>query len=298
MRSSFGFMSVLVILLIILLSSTFTVNQWEQALVLRFREVHRVENVWGKPENAGLKFKWPMPVERVIFMDRRNLEVDLQPVELQAADQERLVVDAFVRYRIKDAVAFYKSLQNQFGAQQKIQSIMASTLRNVLGRVERPDIIAGRRAELMAEIEAIANDVAEKESYGIEIIDVRIKRVDLPQENAQKVFQRMVSQRQQEAARYRAEGDERAQEITAIAQKMATVIKAEAQRQAEIVRGEGDKSRNQIYAQAYELDPEFFAFYRSMKAYKRGLGQGTSYILSPESDFLTYLDDQKGQKKR
>lgn len=277
-------------------SCTFTVKQWEQTLVLRFGEAQRVENAWGDEANAGLKFKLPMPFETLVVLDRRNLEVDLKPVELLAADQERLVVDAFVRYRIKDAVKFYEALQNDLGAQQKLQSIMDSTLRDVLGRVETPEIIAGRRAELMSEIQDVSNAVASTQDLGVEIIDVRIKRADLPQENSERVFQRMVTQREQEAARIRAEGEERAQEIRATAEKTATVIRAEAQEQAEVIRGEGDKERNRIYAEAYERDPEFFAFYRSMEAYKKGLGKGTTYVLSPDSDFLGYLDDQRGPR--
>ena len=284
------------IAIFVLFSCLFTVKQWEQALVLEFGEAKRVENAWGETPNAGLKFKKPW--ETVTRMDRRNLEIDLKPVELLAADQERLVVDAFVRYRIKDAVNFYEALQNELGAQQKLQSIMDSTLRDVLGRVDTPEIIAGRRAELMAEIQEVSNNVAEAQKLGVEVIDVRIKRADLPQENAERVFQRMVTQRQQEASRIRAEGEERAREIRATADKDATIIKAEAQEQAEVIRGEGDKERNRIYAEAYERDPEFFAFYRSMEAYQKGLGTGSTYVLSPNSDFLGYLDDQGGPRSR
>lgn len=284
-------------LLLWLSTCFFTVTQWEQALVLRFGEAQRVENAWGEEANAGLKFKLPMPFEDVTTLDRRNLEVDLKPVELLAADQERLVVDAFVRYRIKDGVKFYEALQSELGAQQKLQSIMDSTLRDVLGRVDTPEIIAGRRAELMSEIQEVSDAVASTQDLGVEIIDVRIKRADLPQENSQRVFERMVTQRQQEASRIRAEGEERALEIRATAEKEAVVIRAQAQEKAEIIRGEGDQERNAIYAEAYERDPEFFAFYRSMEAYKKGLGKGSSYVLSPDSDFLGYLDNQRGPRR-
>ena len=285
-----------VLALLAIFTCMFTVKQWEQAIVLEFGEAKRVENAWLEEPDAGLKFK--LPWESVTHMDRRNLEIDLQPVELLAADQERLVVDAFVRYRIENAIQFYEALQNELGAQQKLQSIMDSTLRDVLGRVETPEIIAGRRAELMAEIQNVSNTVARDQKLGVEIIDVRIKRADLPPENAERVFQRMVTQRQQEASRIRAEGEERAREIRATAEKEATIIKATAQEKAEIIKGEGDKERNRIYAEAYERDPEFFAFYRSMEAYKKGLGTGTTYILSPDSDFLGYLDDQAGPRGR
>ena len=295
---NFGFIGVVIaaIIAIVLITCTHTVREWEQALVLEFGEAKRVQNAWGSDADAGLKFK--LPYQTIVTLDRRNLEIDLKPVELLASDQERLVVDAFVRYRISDAVTFYEALQNELGAQQKLQSIMDSTLRDVLGRVDSPEIISGRRAELMSEIQTVANGVAKNQTLGVEIIDVRIKRADLPQENAQRVFQRMVTQRQQEAAGIRAEGDERAQEITATAEKDAIIIKAEAQKQAEIIRGEGDKERNRIFADAYNKDAEFFAFYRRMEAYRTGLTDGTTYVLSPDSDFLGYLDNQNGPRRR
>lgn len=279
-----------------ILLCTHTVKEWEQALVLEFGEAKRVENPWGQDADAGLKFK--LPYEKVVTLDRRNLEVDLEPVELTASDQRRLVVDAFVRYRILDGVRFYEALQTEEGAQIQLNSIMDSTLRDVLGRVDTPEIIAGRRSELMTEIQTVSNAVVKDKNLGVEIIDVRIKRADLPPENTENVKERMVSQRRQEASLKRAEGDERAQEITATAQKTATIIRAEAQQKAEIIRGQGDKERNNVYAAAFTKDPEFFAFYRSMEAYKKGLGSGTTYVLSPDSDFLSYLDDQKGPGRR
>lgn len=287
------FVVIAAIIAFIVLMCTHTVKEFEQALILEFGEAKRVENPWGTDADAGLKLK--LPYEKVVTLDRRNLEVDLQPVELVASDQERLVVDAFVRYRIVDAVQFYEALQTESGAQLQLQSIMDSTLRDVLGRVDRPEIIAGRRAELMSEIQQVSNNVVKDKNFGIEIIDVRIKRADLPRENTQEVFKRMVTERTQIAELIRSEGKERAQEIEATARKEATIIKAEAQQKAEIIRGEGDQERNAIYAAAYNKDPEFFAFSRSMEAYQKGLGTGTTYVLSPNSDFLGYLDDQKGR---
>ncbi|GHA83009.1 protein HflC [Algimonas arctica] len=280
-------------IILAIVASLFTVEEHEQAIVFQFGEAKRVENPWGGEANAGLKMKTPF-IENVVYLSRRNLEVDLRPVELLAADQERLIVDAFVRYRITNAIRFYEKLRDERGAQDQLQAIFDSTLRDVLGRVDTPEIISGRRSELMAEIQSVADGVAEAEDLGIDIIDVRIKRADLPRENYDRVFKRMVSQRNLEASLLRAEGEEQAQEIRATAQKEARVIRAEAQRQAEVIRGEGDKQRNAIYASAYSKDPEFFAFYRSMEAYKKGLGENTTYILSPDSDFLGYLDDQRG----
>lgn len=284
------------LIILAIFASLFTVEEHEQAIVFQFGEAQRVENPWGSEADAGLKMKTPF-IENVVYLSRRNLEVDLRPVELLAADQERLVVDAFVRYRIVNAIRFYEKLRNERGAQDQLQAIFDSTLRDVLGRVDTPEIISGRRSELMAEIQSVADRVAEAEDLGIDIIDVRIKRADLPQENYQRVFDRMVSQRTLEANLIRAEGLERAREISATAEKEATVIEANAQKQAEIIRGEGDGRRNAIYAAAYEQDPEFFAFYRSMEAYRKGLTNGTTYVLSPDSDFLGYLDDQRGGRR-
>ena len=283
------------IIAVIVLLCTHTVKEWEQALILEFGQAKRVENAWGEPPEAGLKFK--LPYEKVVTLDRRNLEVDLAPVELVASDQERLVVDAFVRYRIVDGIKFYQALQTERGAQLQLQSIMDSTLRDVLGRVDRPNIIAGRRAELMAEIQQVSNNVVKDKDFGIEIIDVRIKRADLPPANTEQVLNRMVTERKQIADLIRSEGREEAQEITSTAEKDATIIRAEAQQKAEITRGEGDQERNAVYAEAYNQDPEFFAFYRSMEAYQTGLTSGTTYVLSPDSDFLGYLGNQRGPRR-
>jgi len=283
------------IIAVIILLCTHTVKEWEQALILQFGEAQRVENAWGETPEAGLKLKKPW--EKVITLDRRNLEVDIKTVELVAADQERLVVDAFVRYRIVDGVKFYQALQTERGAKLQLDSIMDSTLRDVLGRVDRPEIIAGRRAELMSEIQQVSNNVVKDKDFGIEIIDVRIKRADLPPANTDQVLNRMVTERTQIAERIRSEGREEALEITSTADKDATIIRAEAQQRAEVIRGEGDQERNAVYAAAYNQDPEFFAFYRSMEAYKTGLGTGTTYVLSPDSDFLGYLSNQRGPRR-
>lgn len=286
---------ILGIIAVIVLLCTHTVKEWEQALVLEFGQAKRVENAWGETPEAGLKFK--LPYETIVTLDRRNLEVDLSSVELVASDQERLVVDAFVRYRIVDGIKFYQALQTERGAQLQLQSIMDSTLRDVLGRVDRPEIIAGRRAELMAEIQQVSNNVVKDKDFGIEIIDVRIKRADLPPANTEQVLNRMVTERRQIAELTRSEGREEALQITATAEKDATIIRAEAQQKAEIIRGQGDQERNNVYAAAYNKDAEFFAFYRSMEAYKTGLGTGTTYVLSPDSDFLGYLGNQRGPRR-
>ena len=284
-------------LALIFVFCTFSVKHWEQALVFEFGKIKRVENAWGEPVSAGLKLKKPW--ENVEFIERRHVEYDLAPEELLAADQERLVVDAFVRYRITDGIAYYQSMQNESGARERLQQTLPSALRNVLGRVETAEIISGRRVELMEEIRDITNKKAQADKFGLEILDVRIKRADLPRANADRVFARMSTERKQKAAQFRAEGEKRAREIRAEADKTATLTLADARKQSEILKGEGDGQSNKIYAQAYSLDPEFAAFYLSMQAYKKALGTDTSYVLSPNSDFLKYLDNKNsGIKKR
>jgi membrane protease subunit HflC len=282
--------------LVVFLTCTYTVKQWEQALVLEFGEAKRIANKWGSDADAGLKFKKPW--EKIVILDRRNLEIDLSPVELLAADQQPMLVDAFVRYRIVDGTKFYESLRDEVGAQQKLQSIMDSTLRDVLGRVVTTEIVSGSRADLMTEIQDVTNATANapENDFGVTIIDVRIKRADLPKENAVQVFNRMITQRNQRAAQIRAEGEKRSREIRATADKTAVVTLAQAQEQSSKIKGIGDAERNKTYADAYNLDPEFFAFYRSMEAYKKGLAKGTTYVLSPDSDFLGYLDNQRGRR--
>ena len=288
--------AILVIGALILISSMYTVKQWEQVLVLRFNAAHHVENAWGEEPDAGLKYRVPI-LDKVVRLDRRNLEIDLKPVELLASDEERLVVDAFVRYRIVNPVQFYEAVRDERGAALKLQSIMDSTLRDTLGSVDTPQIISGRRAELMEEIQVTVNTFAKAQRLGIEIIDVRIVRADLPQENAERVFARMVTKRKEEASRKRAEGAERAQEIKATAEKTATLTKAEAQRQAEILRGQADAKVTAILADAYNRDPEFYKFYRSMEAYKKSMKEGTTYVISPDSDFLSYMNNQGGARR-
>ncbi len=286
---------IIAIALAVLVFSTFTVKQWEQALILEFGEAKKISNPWGEEADAGLKFKKPW--EKVVILDRRNLEIDLQPVELLAADQQPMLVDAFVRYRIVDATKFYEALKDERGATLKLQSIMDSTLRDVLGRVNTQEIISGKRAQLMTEIQTITNATANapENDFGVEIIDVRIMRADLPKQNADRVFARMITERNQEAAQKRAEGEKKSREIRATADKTAAITVAEAEEQSLKIKGLADSERNKIFADAFNLDPEFFAFYRSMEAYKKGLSKGTTYVLSPDSDFLGYLDDQKGR---
>ncbi len=275
--------------------SVYTVKEWEQALILQFGGYKRVVNPWdgeAKGADAGLKLK--SPLETVVLLDRRNLDLDFDPVRIRDINSNPLLVDAFVRYRITDPVQYYRRFKTKDRLRISFKPIVESSLRDSLGKVDTKTIIAGRRAELMQEIQDAANRKAEVENYGIKVIDVRIKRADYPTEVAQSVFGRMEADRKKEAALIREQGKEAAQRIVNDAQRRARIIRAKAREEAERTKGEGDAVRTKTYADAHGLDPEFYAFYRSMEAYKKGLTTGTSYVLSPNSDFLSYLDNQKG----
>lgn len=284
-------------LFVVFTSVFYTVREDKQSLVLRFGEPVRTENAYGIEENAGLKFKIPF-IETVNHYDRKNLVLDLAPQPILASDQERLEVDAFIRYRITDIRAFYEAFGTRVRAEQQLRNVLDSLVRDVLGGVESQEIISGQRVELMNAIENRANARAEAGRFGLVIEDVRIKRADLPAENAARVFDRMAADRQEQSAEKRGEGERANRTIRAQADKEVEILLANARRDSEIIRGEGDKERNRIYAEAYNLDPEFFAFYRSMQAYERGLQGSTSYVLSPDSDFLGYLADQSGPSRR
>lgn len=292
---TFGLIAV--VLFVVLSSVFYTVREDKQSLVLRFGEPVRTENAYGIEENAGLKFKVPF-IENVRHYDRKNLVLDLAPQPVLASDQERLLVDAFIRYRITDVRAFYEAFNTRARAEQQLRNVLDSLVRDVLGSVESQEIISGQRVELMNRIESRANSRAEAGRFGLVIEDVRIKRADLPTENAERVFDRMAADRQEQSAEKRGEGERANRTIRAEADKEVEILLANARRDAEIIRGEGDKERNRIYAEAYNLDPEFFAFYRSMQAYERGLLGSTSYVMSPDSDFLGYLADQSGPRGR
>jgi len=282
------------IILFLIAQCFYTVREDKQALVLRFGEPVRTENAYGVEEDAGLKLKVPF-IENVRYYDRKNLVLDLAPQPILASDQERLVVDAFIRYRITDVRQFYEAFNTRASAEIQMKNILDSLIRDTLGSVESPEIISGQRADLMNAIEDRSNARAAAGRFGLKIEDVRIKRADLPNENASRVFNRMAADRQEQSAEKRGEGERSKRTIKAEADKDVQILLANARKQAEIIRGQGDKERNRIYADAYNLDPEFFAFYRSMEAYKIGLGRNSSYVLSPDSDFLGYLDDQSGR---
>jgi len=259
----------------------FTVNPTEQALVLRFGEP--VRDVIDSP---GLYAKWPF-VDTVVFIDKRILALDNERQEVLVADNQRLEVDAFVRYRIVDPLKFYQSVFNIQGANAQLGGMLNSALRRTLSEASISDIVRTKRDALMADIRDQVKSGALR--FGLDVVDVRIKRADLPEENSEAVFRRMQTERQQRAASYRAQGSQQSQEIKAEADRKVTVTIATAQQQSEQIRGEGDGERNRIFAEAYGADPEFFAFYRSMQAYDTGFKGDTRAVLSPKSDFFRYF---------
>jgi membrane protease subunit HflC len=277
----------LLLLMIVAYSSVFTVTQTEQALVVRL----------GKPVDVltdpGLHFKAPF-IDTVIDIDKRILDLENPSQEIIAFDRRRLVVDAFARYRIKDALQFYQSIGTIQAANLQLTTLLNGSLRRVLGEVTFIQIVRDERETLMARI----RDQLDHEAggYGIQVVDVRIRRADLPEQNSQAVYQRMQTERQREAAEFRAQGGQKAQEIRSNADREATVIVAEANSTSEQVRGEGDGERNRLFAEAYGKDPGFFAFYRSMAAYENGLkSNDTRFLLRPDSEFFKFFSNPSGK---
>jgi modulator of FtsH protease HflC len=262
--------------------SIFVVDPTQQALILRFGQP--VRDLIGAP---GLYFKWPF-VDTVVYIDKRILALDSEPQEVLVSDNQRLEVDAFIRYRIADPLLFYQSVFNTRGADAQLGGMLNSALRRTLSEASITDIVRDKRDSLMADIRD--QMIAGAKRFGLEVVDVRIKRANLPAENAEAVFRRMQTERQQRAASYRAQGSQQAQQIKAEADRKVTVITAQAQQQADQTRGEGDGERNRIFAEAYGADPEFFGFYRSMQAYEKSFSDGrTRALISPKSDFFRYF---------
>ena len=275
--------------LVVLANTLFIVEQRQQAIVVRFGEPVRVSNAPGK-NGAGLNAKAPF-LENVIKLDRRNLALEAQQEEVIAADQERLVVDAFIRYRISDPLQYYRTLRDDRTAADRIERLVNSSLRQVLGSATSGDIISGRRGQLMQQTKLDVARRAQASRLGIEVIDLRIKRADLPDANRAAVYRRMQTSRQQEAAQIRAVGEQQKREIIASADREVAITLATAQELGETTRGEGDALRTRIFADSFGRDPSFAAFYRSMQAYEASLGQGdTTLVLSPDSAFFRYFE--------
>jgi len=267
--------------------SLFTVHQTQQALVLQFGNPKRVIT------EPGLQMKMPF-LENVVFFDKRILDYDIPEAEVIASDQKRLVVDAFARYQIVDPLKFRQTVVTLAGVDSRLSTLLNAGLRQVLGKESFSDILSGQRRTLMGAIRDRVN--REAEQFGIRIVDVRIRRADLPEANSQAIYRRMQTEREQEAKEARAQGAEQAQGIRATADRDKTVLLANAKRDAEITRGKADSERNRIYAEAYGKDPEFFAFYRSMRAYEAAFkSDDTTMVLSPDSEFFRYFIDISGK---
>ena len=279
----------LFVVLIVAYSSVFTVVQTEQVLVVRLGEPIRVVT------EPGLNFKAPF-IDTVISVDKRILDLENPSQEVIASDQKRLVVDAFARYRIKNALRFYQSVGSIQAANLQLTTLLNAALRRVLGEVTFIQVVRDEREALMARIRQQLDH--EADGYGIQVVDVRIRRADLPEQNSQAVYQRMQTERQREAAEFRANGSQRKQEIQARADRDVTVLLADAQARGDTIRGEGEAERNRIFAEAFGKDPDFFAFYRSMQAYESGLRHNdTRMVLKPDSDFFRYFADPSGRPR-
>ena len=271
--------------------SLFTVNQTQQALVLQFGEPKRTI------QEPGLAFKLPF-IQDVTYYEKRVLSLIPQDAEeVILADQKRLQVDAYARYRIEDPLLFYQTVRNERGARGRLEAIIDSSVRRALGRETLASILTGQRNDITRSIGEEVN--ASVASLGIKIIDVRLRRADYPTATSQNIFNRMKSEREREAKEFRATGEEEAQKIRADAEKTRTVILSEAQREAQEIRGAGDSQAIQIYADSFGQDADFFAFYRSMEAYRKSMNNnGTSLVLSPDSSFFRFFKDKDGTDQK
>lgn len=274
---------------IVLSQALFVVNETQQALVLQF----------GQPKDTvtkpGLNVKIPF-IQNTVYYEARALDVDPPSQQVILADQKRLNVDSYARYKIRNALQFFQAVRTEDAASSRLSTIINSSLRRVLGNQTLFDVLSEKRAGIMTDIRAEVNDSAGR--FGVEIIEVRIRRADYPDQTRDSIFNRMSSEREREAREFRAQGAEQAQKIRADADKQRTVIVAEAQKQAETLRGEGDGQAIKIYADAFGRDPQFFDFYRSMQAYRKVVTEGsgdTTMVLSPNSDFFRFFNSMNGE---
>lgn len=288
MRASTISIIALIAAAFVALNGLFIVQQTQQGIVLQFGEPKRTL------QDPGLNWKIPF-IQNVVFYENRVLSlVSSDSDEVILADQKRLEVDTYTRYRIVNPLLFYQTVRNVLGVEQRLDAIVDLSVRRVLGGATLIDILSEARSELTASIREEVNESAN--SLGLEIIDVRIRRADYPDATSQNIFNRMKSEREREAKEFRATGEEEAQKIRADADKQRTVMVAEARRQSEILRGEGDAKSIEIYANAFGQDKDFFSFYRSMQAYRKTFSeQGTSLVLSPDSEFFRYFGSKSGE---
>jgi len=271
----------IVLIAVVVFQSLFIVQEISQAIVLQFGDPKKIIT------KAGLNFKLPF-IQNVVYLDKRILNLDNEPEEVIAADQKRLIVDAFARFKIVDPLKFYISVGNERVARSRLSTIINSRIRGVLGTQELATLLSTDRARQMQIIQSQVNE--EAKNFGIQIVDVRIKRADLPPANSEAIYKRMQTEREREAKEFRAQGAEIAQKIRSTADKDVTVLLAEANKKSEIMKGEGDGLRNKIFADAFGKDPQFFGFYRAMQAYEKALiGGETSLVLSPDSEFFKFF---------
>lgn len=267
--------------------SLFTVKQTERAMVLQLGAV--VDEI----SEPGLHFKLPF-VQNVVYFDKRLLEVDVPSREILIAGKKRIIVDAFARYNIKEPLKFYQKIGSRLQFDSRLSNFVNASLRQVFSSASLDDVVRDKREDLMSRVTAVVR--TQTDEFGVEVLDVRLKRADLPNQLRDNVYTRMQRERQQEAASYRAEGEEIARTIRAQADRSVIEIKAKATKQSEIIRGEGDATRNKVFANAFKLNPDFFAFYRSMQAYEKGLSAGdTRLVISPNSEFFEFFN--KSEKK-
>jgi membrane protease subunit HflC len=267
--------------------SVYIVNETQQTLILRFGQSI------GAVDKPGLHLK--MPFDDVVFYEKRVLDLDPSPERILLSDQKPLIVDTFVRYRIDDPLKFYQSLRTESAAKQRLETLVNSVLRGVMGESTLVAVLSTERVQLMQRISEAVNREAQTRNLGIRIVDIRIRRADLPEQTSQAIYDRMMSERRREAAEFRAEGQEQKQQIESKAERERTILIAEAQRQAQSIRGEGDKEATKIYADAFNRDPDFYSFYRSMLAYRNAMSgpNTTTFVLSPDRGFLRYLNGDK-----
>ena len=276
---------VVVVAAVVLFSVPFVVNQNEQAIVLSFGQPVRVI------DQPGLEFKQPW--QSTIYYDKRLLDYEPPAEEVIAADQKRLVVDAYCRFRIANPLLFYQAVGTEQVARTRLNSVISDIMRRIIGGVELQAVVSSQRATIMRQIRDQVN--TEAKAFGIDVVDVRIRRADLPQENSKAIYERMIAERQREAAQFRAQGAQQAQEIRADADRQRIEILADAQKQSQILRGQGDADSTRTYAEAFGQDKEFFVFYRSLEAYREALtGSDTTFVLSPQSEFFRFFDSAAG----
>ncbi len=287
-RRTLAILAVIVLAIgVVTFSSLYTVHQTRQALVLQFGEPKRVVTV------PGMHAKIPF-IQEVIYIDRRILAYDAPAEEVIASDQKRLVVDAYLRYRILDPLRFFQTMQTEERGRQRLNTILTSSLRQVLGSVPLATLLTIERSKLMRDATARTDELAR--DFGITVVDVRVKRADLPEANSQAIYARMKTEREREAREFRAQGAEISQRIRSRADREKTVLIAEAQKRAQITRGEGDGKAVKIFADAFGKDPDFFNFYRTMEAYRESLsGEDTTLVLSPDSEFFSFFRSLSGK---